>query len=124
MMTTRTTRAMLALVILMGVLILAGTTALIAVVAHRLTHRTPAPVPPASPSAEMIPAPPGAAFRTPLVLAREPAGSRILALSRQSDTLIAVAVTGGGEPDRVVVWDLAAARIVAELQLGPTSPAP
>ena len=94
------TRALLALVIVMGMLILAGTAGLVAVVVHRLTHPT-APV----------------ARAGPVPLPQEPAGTRITALARQSDTMLAIALTGGG-PDRVLLWDFAAGRAVAEIRLG------
>ena len=94
------TRALLALVIVMGVLILAGTAGLIAVVAHRLSQ-------PRAAVTTADPAPPP----------QEPAGTRITALARQSDTVLAIALTGGG-PDRVLLWDLAAGHAVAEIRLG------
>ena len=92
----RGTRALLALVIGMGVLIVVGTTA-----------------PLASASAPVIPSAASPA------LAREPAGTRITMLARQSDTLLAIALSGGGEQDRVLVWDLAAGRPLAEIRLAP-----
>ncbi len=97
------TRALLALVIVMGMLILAGTAGLVAVVVHRLSHH---------PGLGSAPPPPAAALR------QEPAGTRITALVRQSDTVLAIALTGGG-PDRVLVWDLLAGRAVSEIRLGP-----
>ncbi len=103
---TGATRALLALVIVMGVLILAGTAGLVAVVVHRLAH-------PATRASGAGQGPlPQAALRP------EPAGTRIMSLVRQSDTVLAIALTGGG-PDRVLVWDLAAGRAVAEIRLGP-----
>ena len=101
------TRALLALVIVMGVLILAGTAGLIAVVVHRLAH------PAAVVAHAAVPAPSPQALLRP-----EPVGTRITALTRQSDTMLAIALSGGG-PDRVLVWDLAAGRAVAEIRLGP-----
>ena len=94
------TRALLALVIVMGVLLLAGPAGLVAVVVHRLTH-------PTAPVAGAGPVPP----------LREPAGTRITALVRQSDTVLAIGLTGGG-PDRVLLWDLSAGHAVAEIRLG------
>ncbi len=94
------TRALLALVIVMGVLILAGTAGLVAVVVHRLSQ----------PRA-------GLTVAEPAAPSQEPAGTRITALVRQSDTVLAIALTGGG-PDRVLVWDLAAGRAVAEIRVG------
>ena len=103
----RGTRALLALVIVMGVLIILGTSVLVLVVVNRLTH-------------------PGVAIETherspalsgPAVLADEPPSTRITALTRQSDTTLAIALTGGG-PDRVLIWDLASGRATIELRLG------
>ena len=111
----RGTRALLALVIVMGVLIVLGTTTLVVVVVHRLTHPEPAgetgPPPPASRLAVQNPLPAVA------VLSDEPPGTRITALARQSDTRLAIALAGGG-PDRVLIWDLAAGRAVTEIRLG------
>ncbi len=110
----RGTRALLALVIVMGALIVLGTTALVLVVVHRLTHpeaavetRTPFP---ARDTAAAAPSPTAA-------LAGEPPGTRITALVRQSDAWLAMALTGGG-PDRVLVWDIARNRPVTEIRLG------
>ncbi|WP_239478640.1 hypothetical protein [Lichenicola cladoniae] len=107
-----TSKALMALVIFMGVLIVAGTTGLVAVVIHRLAHpqshaaalgATAAPLPPMSDRP---------------VLAREPAGTRITALVRQSDTVLSIALTGGG-PDRILVWDLARGTRLSEIDLVP-----
>jgi hypothetical protein len=106
-------KAMLGLVIVMGLLILAGTATLIGVVVHRLSqHRPvfatsrqlPVSVPGGAPSQEAIQS--------------EPSGTRITAIARQSDTLLSIALTGGG-PDRVLVWDLAAGRRLTEITLPP-----
>jgi hypothetical protein len=102
------TKALLGLVIAMGVLILAGTATLIGVVVHRLAHPRPAMLAVASPI-------PGATADHP-VLFGEPAGTRIAAMVRQSDTTLSILLTGAG-PDRIVVWDLAAGRSVTEVRL-------
>ncbi len=104
----RGTRALLALTIGMGVLIVVGTTALIVIIVHRLAHPAPA-------SVAAAPVVPGAALPA---LQREPAGTRVTALARQSDTLLAIALSGGG-PDRVLVWDLSAGRALTEIRLAP-----
>jgi hypothetical protein len=110
-MTGRTTKALLALVIFMGVLIVVGTTALVAVIAHRLTHR------PAAVATRTVPLQPAASDTAASVLADEPAGTRIVAVTRVSDGLLAVALSGGGQADRVLLWDLAAGRIGGRLAL-------
>ena len=111
-------RALLALVIFMGVLIVAGTTGLVAVVIHRLAHPHP-PVLAAS-SQGGVPVPGQAPV--PLVAAtaiqQEPAGTRIGSVVRQSDTVLAIVLTGGG-PDRVLVWDLASGRALTEIRVTP-----
>ncbi len=103
-------KAMLGLVIVMGLLILAGTATLIGVVVHRLSQHRPAFV--------TLPVPvPGGAPRQEAIQS-EPSGTRITAIARQSDTLLSIALTGGG-PDRVLVWDLAAGRRLTEITLPP-----
>ena len=109
----RGTRALLVLVIVMGALIVLGTTALVLVVVHRLTHpeaavETRTPFPARDTAAAPLPT---------AALAAEPPGTRITALVRQSDAWLAMALTGGG-PDRVLVWDIARNRPVAEIRLG------
>ena len=95
-------KALVASVIVMGVLILVGTALLIGTVARRaLHHAAPASI---------------ASDRPPLSL-DQPAGTRIVSVTQQSGTRLAVVLTGGGTADRLLVWDLAAGRIVATLRL-------
>jgi len=86
-------RALKAAVIVMGVLIVAGTVTLAALVAQRLGART-----------------------APLVEAGlgQPSGTRILGIAGGGDR-VAVAVTGGGLPDRILVLDIARGRVVGTL---------
>jgi hypothetical protein len=85
-------------VVVMGVLIIAGTTTLVVVIVHRLSVST------ASRSAAPVPL-------------DEPAGTRIVALAAVSNG-VALALTGGGEADRVVVIDPATGRVVRRIGLG------
>ncbi len=87
-------RAMLALVIGMGVLIVAGVIVLGVTVMHRLGGGAPA---------------------APVTLA-EPAGTRIAGSSASGDRLV-LQLQGGG-PDRVVVLDLRDGRVLARVGLG------
>ena len=105
----RGARALLALVVAMGVLIVFGTAALVAVIVHRLTHPDIVTAD-GAPSVAAIAAPAA-------VLAGEPTGTRITALARLSDTRLAIALAGGG-PDRVLVWDLATGRVLTTIRLG------
>ncbi len=105
-------------VIVMGVLIIGGTAALVVVIAHRLSapRRTVsgprAPVAAAPAVARPVPSSPG----VPAGLG-EPAGSRIVAISRVS-TGLALVITGGGEPDRVVVIDPSSGRVLLRISVG------
>ena len=90
-------RVLKAAVVVMGVLIVAGTVVLAIAIANRLGTR---PVPPA------------------IVGLGEPAGSRILGIAGAGDRL-AVHVTGGGAEDRVVIVDPATHRVLGRLVPGP-----
>lgn len=99
-------------VIVMGVLIIGGTAALVVLIAHRLSAPHPGALVAAAPVApHPVPTSPG----VPTGLG-EPAGSRIVAISRVSNGL-ALLVTGGGEPDRVVVIDSASGRVLLRIGL-------
>ncbi len=88
-------------VVVMGVLIVAGTTALVVLIARGMsTLGTPhAGTPQAT---------------TPQAALDEPAGSRIVAMTRVANGL-ALALQGGGEPDRVVVIDPANGRVLLRI---------
>ena len=93
-------RVLQALVIGMGVLILAGTVAVIAVIVHRA----------GSPRAPSLPSAPAAR----LVL-DEPAGTRLAVAAPAGERLVLQLVGGG--PDRVVVLDLRTLAVVARVGL-------
>ncbi|WP_428375411.1 hypothetical protein [Lichenicoccus sp.] len=97
-------KALLATVIAMALLIAAGTAILVATVIKRLVH-------PAAPIASSASMP---AITVPL---DQPAGTRITGVVRQSDSSLALLLSGGGRPDRIVVWDEPAGRIVARADL-------
>jgi hypothetical protein len=103
-------RALLAAVIIMGVLIVLGSATLIAVIIGRATHRTPHANAPVMPSAGAT-----AGDVAPVLVLGQPPGTRIASVTRQSDTLLAVALTGGGIADRLLIWDLASGHIAATL---------
>jgi Family of unknown function (DUF6476) len=82
-------------VVVMGVLIIVGTTALVVLIARRLSvgpGGTPAPA----------------------ALLDEPTGSRIIAMARVANGL-ALGLSGGGKADRVVVIDPATGRVVQRI---------
>ncbi|MGH7084247.1 MAG: DUF6476 family protein [Acetobacteraceae bacterium] len=94
-------------VIVMGALIIGGTAALVVVIGHRLSAARPRAPAAAAPA---VPGP------VPSSLG-EPAGSRIVAISRVS-TGFALVITGGGEPDRVVVIDPSSGRVLLRIGVG------
>ena len=109
-------RALLAAVIGMGVLLFIGSLALVGVLVHRMMHPAPAP---AAVVAGTVTAPPvsmGADAAGDLVMDEAP-GTHVQAVTARPDGLLAV-VLGGGGADRVVLWDPAGRRIVARLVLG------
>lgn len=110
-------RALLAAVIGMGVLLAVGSLVLVGVLVHRISHprdsATDAAAGTAPAVTQMLPA----ADVGRLVL-DEPAGTHIVSLARQGDALLAVALTGGGA-DRVILWDLVHNRIAGRMQVSP-----
>lgn len=100
---TKGMRALTALTIFMGVLIVIGTGALIAVIAHRLT----------SPSAQLAASAPA---RPLAVRLDEPAGTRIAAMAALGDRL-ALELQGGGA-DRVVLVDPRSGAVTGRITLG------
>ncbi|MCS6853811.1 MAG: DUF6476 family protein [Elioraea sp.] len=91
-------RALQAAVIVMGVLIVAGTVALAVAIANRLGGRTSPPA---------------------VATFAEPEGSHIVGVAGAGDRL-AVHVAGGGQPDRILLVDPATHRVVG--RLFPTAP--
>ncbi len=106
-------------VVVMGVLIVLGTTTLVVVAIQRLGA-----VPAGAPAGAAVGAA-GAAAGTAVVgtavvgtaALDEPAGTRITAMAPVAGGL-ALSLSGGGEGDRVVVIDPASGRVVARIGLG------
>lgn len=88
-------RALKAAVIIMGVMIVAGTILLAVVVANRLSSRAAAP----------------AAIEATL---NQPAGTRIVGIAGAGER-VAVHVTGGGLPDRILLVETLRGRVVGTL---------
>lgn len=89
-------RALKAAVVIMGVLIVAGTVLLAVVIADRLSSRTGAP-----------------AFIEASL--DQPAGTRIVSIAGAGER-VAVHVTGGGLPDRILLVETARGRVVGTIQ--------
>jgi hypothetical protein len=90
-------RALKAAVIVMGVLIVAGTVVVAVTIANRLLGGRPPP--------------------SAISGLGEPEGSRILGIAAAGDRL-AVHVTGGGAEDRIVIVDPATHRVLGRLVPG------
>jgi hypothetical protein len=97
-------RAMIGLVIFMGVLIVAGVGTIVATVLHRIGAALPG----------AATAPPETVTTLPL---KEPPGTHILQASESAGHL--TAVLQGGGPDRIVIIDLATGRTLARVTLAP-----
>lgn len=119
-------RALKVLVVVMGVLIIGGTATLIAVIAHRMAAPGAAPgAPPVGTRVAVPGAPVGAvsgdiAAGTVAPFARrldEPEGTRITGMTAAADRL-AVALQGGGGPDRIVLIDPRDGRVTGRLRIG------
>jgi hypothetical protein len=88
-------RGLLVLVVVMGVLIVAGTATVAVTILHRMTPRLAGPM--------------------PAVTLAEPAGTHIVTVAPLGDRL-AVVLQGGG-PDRVVILDPATGRDLGRISL-------
>ncbi|MGO3517419.1 MAG: DUF6476 family protein [Acetobacter cibinongensis] len=107
----RTSKALLAAVIGMGVLIVAGTVTLVGVIIHRMNSH---PAPPALPAA--LPLQDATPEAAPPTL---PAGTRLLSVTRVQDGLLALHVTENGQ-DKILLWQVNAHKILQGL----SAPAP
>ncbi|MBB2201314.1 hypothetical protein [Gluconacetobacter tumulisoli] len=110
-------KALLAAVIFMGVLLAVGSLVLVGVLVHRISHPRHDVVASGATPAPVVPAPPMSGDYGNLVL-DEPAGTRITGMTRQADTLLAISLSGGGG-DRIVLWDLPHGRIAGRVRLTP-----
>jgi hypothetical protein len=102
-------RALKVLTIVMGVMILAGTGVLIAVIAHRIAS----PISRGAPGSVVAPVAGGMPFSLSL---DEPTGTRIVGMAATQDRL-AVQLQGGGS-DRVVLVDPRSGAVVGRVMLG------
>jgi hypothetical protein len=111
-------RALKAAVIVMGVLILAGVAVIVVTIVHRMSGTGARQAPGPSAQQEGVPEA-GALAAAPTTLVQtvldEPAGTRITGAAASVDRL-ALQLQGGG-PDRVVVVDTRAGRVVARVAL-------
>ena len=99
-------------VIGMGILIVAGVTALVFVMVERMSA---APLPIASAPIASVPS--GAVITSALL--DEPAGTHIVGSSIGGDRL--AVQLGGGGPDRIVIVDTRAGRVIGRVSLSPAA---
>ncbi|CAI3933817.1 MULTISPECIES: hypothetical protein [Commensalibacter] len=111
---TQKNKGMLALVIFLGVLIVVATTVLIFVIVSRLIHKNdhPATVMSTIPTSSV----PASVMR-PVSVLQEPNGTHITQIFRQSDQMMVISLSGGGLPDRIVMWDVANQQKLSEIKL-------
>nr|WP_278368601.1 hypothetical protein [Acetobacter orientalis] len=110
-------RALLAAVIGMGVLLFLGSLALVGVLVHRMMHPAHPPAAALAGAGPVAAVGPDMSAQAALVV-DEPPGTSVRSLTARADGLLAVALTGGGVADRIIVWDPLARRITARLVLG------
>ena len=111
-------RALLAAVIGMGVLLFIGSLVLVGVLVHRVMH--PRPAVSAGVQVATLPAPPVAKMTDGMdtLMMDEVPGTHVSAVTVRPDGLLVVVLSGGDVTDRIVVWDPAGRRIVARLVVG------
>lgn len=111
---TQKNKGMLALVIFLGVLIVVATTVLIFVVVSRFMHKGEQQLPAVVNTVSSVPL---SSVTSPISVLQEPNGTHIAQVFRQSDQTMVISLSGGGLPDRIVIWDLANQQKQAEVKL-------
>ncbi|GAB6967858.1 hypothetical protein JCM25156A_18950 [Komagataeibacter kakiaceti JCM 25156] len=109
-------RALLAAVIGMGVLLFVGSLGLVGVLVHRMMHPRAETAHLAAPAPAMVAA--GKGEYGDLML-DEPSGTRIESVAARPDGMVVAVLAGGDRAGRVIIWDPAGRRIVARLVLAP-----
>lgn len=107
-------KGMLALVIFLGVLIIIATTVLIFVIVSRIMHKNDHPTSQASTITTSFVS---SSVTRPVSVLQEPNGTHINQVFRQSDQIMVISLTGGGLPDRVIMWDVANQQKLSEVKL-------
>lgn len=108
-------RALLAAVIGMGVLLFIGSLVLVGVLVHRMMHPQ-ASLPHAVAATPAIPHEEG---EYGSLMLDEPAGTRIESVTVRPNGMVVAALAGGDRAGRIIIWDPAGRRIVARLVLAP-----
>ncbi|GBR00536.1 hypothetical protein GLI01_34580 [Gluconacetobacter liquefaciens] len=111
-------RGLLAAVIGMGVLLAVGSLVLVGVLVHRISHPKPAAIAGLNAEPAVLA---GAAGNDGELVLGEPVGTHVSGMTREREGVLAVALTGGGGPDRVLLWDVQNRRIVGRLVMSPVA---
>lgn len=111
---TQKNKGMLALVIFLGVLIVVATTVLVFVVVSRFIHKGDQQLPAV---VNTVSSATSSSVTRPVSVLQEPNGTHITQVFRQSDQTMVISLSGGGLPDRIVIWDLANQQKQAEVKL-------
>ncbi|MDI2091542.1 M48 family metallopeptidase [Commensalibacter oyaizuii] len=106
---TQKNKGLLALVIFLGVLIIIATTVLIFIIVGRIMHGKSTYA--SSEVAEST------VVTRPVSVLSQPQGTRIVQIVRQSDQTMIFSLSGGGIPDRIVIWDVANQQKLSEIKL-------
>lgn len=117
---TQKNKGMLALVIFLGVLIVIATTVLIFVIVSRFMHKGEQQQQSSAAIVNTVSSAPSSSVTRPVSVLQEPNGTHINQVFRQSDQTMVISLSGGGQPDRIVIWDLANQQKQAEVKLSET----
>ncbi len=110
----RTSKALVAAVIIMGVMIILGTVLLVGIIIHRMMNHAATPSTPAT--AQTMMGPSSLAGPALLTLPRH-ADEQIMAVTARPDGALAVTLRDGQGNARILLWQPEQARLVAELKV-------
>ncbi|MCE2576294.1 hypothetical protein [Komagataeibacter sp. FNDCR2] len=111
-------RALLAAVIGMGVLLFIGSLGLVGVLVHRMMHPQATQQAATAHLAAPVAVTAGAGGYGDLTL-DEPSGTRIESVAVRPDGMVVAVLAGGDRAGRIIIWDPAGQRVVARLVLAP-----
>ncbi|MBA5727409.1 hypothetical protein CPA56_05370 [Bombella sp. TMW2.1889] len=117
----RTPKALVAAVIIMGVMIVLGTVLLVGIIIHRMMNHSSASPAPAAPGLSRAAAGPASLAGPALLKLPRQADEQVMAVTARPDGLLAIMLKTGQGDARILLWQPEQARLVAELDL--TGPA-
>ena len=117
----RTPKALVAAVIIMGVMIILGTVLLVGIIIHRMMNHSATPSTAASPVAMQAVAGPSSLAGPALLKLPRHADEQVMAVTARPDGALAVTLRDGQGDARILLWQPEQARLVAELTLSGTA---